>query len=186
MKRDRRSDKSRRIGRLILVFCLVFAMAVPAPAVTVKNVPRRNQTSSKRLVDKKVVDVSTGTTVLRTLVNGYIRFTAKEAGTYQFTFSGVYPLTSLGTECQYAFMLPFKVSGKKLKQVKVKMGTKKVKEIWIASEYGYAMKPPASVTSTTPIPSRTVQISMKKGQSYYFYLYFGSGTYRCALKIKQK
>ena len=113
---------------------LMLALSTAVSADQVKIVKRRNETTRKRLVDKKAVEIEEGTSVLQTEVNGYIRFTAPEKGTYQITFSDVYPITMYGTECQYAFMLPFKVSGKKLKQVKMKVSGAKVKEIWLASQ----------------------------------------------------
>lgn len=149
------------ISMMIASFLIVvFAMTVPAATKTVKNV---SAGTSYSVANKKATIVKKGKVTLN-IRRGFLKFTAPKKKTYTFKFK---TLKSTG-------FMPYvdcmKKSGKELTMYnKMKLGKD--------SGVGYFYLPLKGYT-------QTVKISLKKGQTIFFYLGYDSGSENAKMKVK--
>lgn len=165
---------------LFLAVLILGVRPVTAEAKTVK-VKKQKYTTEFATIKKKAKAVKKGTTTLKVSPYGYIKFKAPSTKKYTFTFSGQKSNKDPFNNGYAYILLPKEQSNGSIYMEQQKFSTTggKATTAWFHSaKY-------ASTDKTTGafLAKRSCKLKLKKGTTYYLYLYFATNG-SVKLKIK--
>lgn len=163
----KRIMKKRKITKMIvLLLAMVMMFSIPIEASAAKVTAAKNWHKAKTVKKGK-----TSVTVPKMDISssGYVKFKAPATKTYKFTINNVRKYGKKSSQGIEHNWISFGTKGRYdyLNSVAIKQNGKKTYTLWVCSQMSWSIGRTSKITSSTSLPSRSVSIRMKKGQTIY-------------------
>ena len=149
-----------------MLLAMVMMFSLPIEASAAKVTATKNWQKAKTVKKGK-----TSVTVPKMDLSsaGYVKFKAPATKTYKFTINNIRKNGKSSSQVIEHNWISFKTKGNYgyLDSVAFKQNGSKVYTLWVCSKMIWSIGKPSKITSSTSLPSRSVNIRLKKGQTIY-------------------